>query len=158
VDLIRLGELLKERLVAALGDNLLAIVIFGSLARGSARFPESDVDLLLVTERPLKGFRGDLLKVSHALDEVFKELGLYPRPDVDLHTLTLPSLKRHPPILLDMVVDSLVVYDPKGVFRQELNRLEARMRELGSRRVELPDGSWYWVLKPGLKPGERVEL
>jgi hypothetical protein len=32
------------------------------------------------------------------------------------------------------------------------------MAELGSRRVELADGSWYWDLKPDWRPGEVVDL
>jgi hypothetical protein len=32
------------------------------------------------------------------------------------------------------------------------------MRALGSRRVYLADGSWYWDLKPDFRPGEVVEL
>jgi hypothetical protein len=32
------------------------------------------------------------------------------------------------------------------------------MAELGSRRIELPDGGWYWDLKPDWRPGEVVDL
>ena len=39
-----------------------------------------------------------------------------------------------------------------------LERLRARLEELGSRRIELDDGTWYWDLKPDLRPGEVVTL
>lgn len=32
------------------GDKLLAAAVFGSLARGVAKFPESDIDVLLILE------------------------------------------------------------------------------------------------------------
>jgi hypothetical protein len=32
------------------------------------------------------------------------------------------------------------------------------MRALGSRRVYLADGSWYWDLKPDFRFGEVVEI
>jgi len=39
-----------------------------------------------------------------------------------------------------------------------LRRLSERLKELGSRRVYLPDGSWYWILKPTIKRGEILEI
>jgi len=32
------------------------------------------------------------------------------------------------------------------------------MKELGSKRVFLTDGSWYWDLKPDLRIGEVFEI
>ena len=42
--------------------------------------------------------------------------------------------------------------------RRKLAALRRRLAELGSRRIELADGSWYWDLKPDLRPGEMIEL
>ena len=39
---------------AAIGDDLVAIALFGSVARGRAR-PDSDLDLYVVTRRPSLG-------------------------------------------------------------------------------------------------------
>ena len=39
-------EFMKE----SFGERLLSIAIFGSVARGKARFPGSDIDVLIVME------------------------------------------------------------------------------------------------------------
>jgi len=45
----RVLDELKERLSAAYGERLHAVVLFGSEARGDAR-PDSDIDVLVVLE------------------------------------------------------------------------------------------------------------
>jgi hypothetical protein len=57
-----------------------------------------------------------------------------------------------------MVGDAILLFDRDGFFESVLDELRARMRALGSRRVMLPDGSWYWDLKPDFRFGEVVEL
>ena len=42
----RYVDFLKE----VFGDDLISVAVFGSLARGTAKFPGSDVDLLIVVE------------------------------------------------------------------------------------------------------------
>ena len=49
---------------------------------------------------------------------------------------------------------SFFFYDNKGYFAKRLEQLRKRLTELGSKRVFLEDGSWYWLLKPDLKKGE----
>ena len=56
----RVLDELKERLAAAYGDRLHAVVLFGSEARGNAR-PDSDIDVLAVLET-LAGDYGDELE------------------------------------------------------------------------------------------------
>jgi len=62
------------------------------------------------------------------------------------------------PLYLDMVEDAVIVVDRGRFFENVLAGMRARMRELGSRRVHLPDGSWYWDLKPDFRWGEVVEI
>lgn len=42
--------------------------------------------------------------------------------------------------------------------RAKLDQLRARMKTLGSRKIVLDDGTYYWLLKPGLRFGEVIEL
>ena len=56
----RLLDELKERLSAAYGERLHAVVLFGSEARGDAR-PDSDIDVLVVLET-LTGDYGEELE------------------------------------------------------------------------------------------------
>ena len=72
--------------------------------------------------------------------------------------LTKEEAKETYPFYLDMVENSVIVFDRDGFMKRKLERLKKRMKELGTRKVFLPDGKWYWQLKPGAKPGEEVEL
>ena len=63
-----------------------------------------------------------------------------------------------PWLLLDICHHGIILFDPHAVLAHKLARLRVRLRELGSRRVELADGSWYWDLKPDLRPGEVITL
>ena len=54
--------------------------------------------------------------------------------------------------------DGKILYDRDDFFQERLSTLKRRLQELGSKKVYLKDGSWYWVLKPDLKLGEIFEL
>jgi len=82
--------------------------------------------------------------------------GYQPVPSPVPHSVD--DLRRHPWILLDIVHHGVILYDPESVLVRELDAVRRRMAELGSKRVELPDGSWYWDLKPSWRPGEVVDL
>jgi hypothetical protein len=144
---------------AALGDDLVAIALFGSVARGQAR-PDSDLDLYVVTRRPtLADPRLRAMWPRIDASPEYRALlaeGYRPAPSAVPHTVD--ELHRHPWILLDIAHHGIIVYDPESVLARELDAVRQRMTELGSRRVELPDGSWYWDLKPDWRPGEVVDL
>ena len=55
------------------------------------------------------------------------------------------------------VEDTRILYDEGGFFAAVLDRLRARLRQLGSRRI-WRGNAWYWDLKPDFKPGEVFEL
>ena len=128
---------------AAIGDDLVAIALFGSVARGQAR-PDSDLDLYVVTRRSILGDarlhamwgRIDASREYRALVEA----GYRPTPSSVPHTVD--DLARHPWILLDIAHHGVILYDPESVLARELDAVRQRMAELGSTRVELPDGSW----------------
>jgi hypothetical protein len=154
-----LGERVVAEYRAALGDDLVAVALFGSVARGQAR-ADSDLDLYVVTRTPIIG-DARLHRTWRAVDEspeyqALLGAGYHPTPSRVSHTVA--ELARHPWILLDIAHHGVVLYDPQGVLERELGAVRRRMAELGSRRVELADGSWYWDLKPDWRPGEVIEL
>jgi hypothetical protein len=155
---------LTDRVVAeyraALGDDLVAIALFGSVARGEAG-PESDLDLYVVT----RSARSLLLDPHLDRTRQIRESAEYRllarqgyRPDPMPVFQTEEQLVAHPWILLDIAHQGVVLYDPEGVLARELEAVRRRLVELGARRVERPDGSWYWDLKPDWRPGEIIEL
>jgi predicted nucleotidyltransferase len=142
-------------------EDLVSFVVFGSVGRGEAR-PGSDVDVLLVF-RALPDRRHERLRLlADAIDELRIARG---RLEADGHLfdwspiiLTAEEATYRSPVYLDMTEDARLPLDREGFFADVLDGMRARLRELGSRRVHMPDGSWYWDLKPGWKPGDEVEI
>jgi predicted nucleotidyltransferase len=141
---------------ASLGPRLVSLVLFGSVARGDAR-ESSDIDLIIVAEgfpRSLADRRRPLLadwehvRKKRCLDAV----------EWNLVTKTPEEARYHSPLYLDIVEDGILIVDRDRFFQSVLDAMRARMRVLGSRRVHLPDGRWYWDLKPDFKFGEVVEI
>jgi uncharacterized protein len=81
-----------------------------------------------------------------------------PAVDWNLVIKTPEEAAHHSPLYLDIVEDGILLVDRDGFFRSILDAMRVRMRALGSRRVMLPDGSWYWDLKPDFRFGEVVEI
>ena len=145
---------------AELGDRLTAVALYGSVARGEAR-PWSDIDLFVV-------HRGSREGVAEAF--LSAKLHLRQQPvTADLRSRGIPiapialyrseeELADTPWLLLDVSHHGIILFDPRHVLRRKLERLRSRLEELGSRRIERADGSWYWDLKPDLRPGEVVSL
>lgn len=154
-----LNILLKE-LQADFGEGVvLSLAIFGSVARGEAS-PDSDIDLLIVHKEvsfnPTGRFVDILLELKRG--EEYKRLrarGLNPDPYPVF--MTVESLWESPHILLDILDEGIILYDI-GLLKGRLEALRRRLSELGSKKVVLEGGKWYWDLKPDWKPGEVIEL
>jgi uncharacterized protein len=145
---------------AELGDNLVSIVLFGSVARGEAT-PDSDIDLLIIGEQfptgrfaRLRSIDGSDRRIEPDLERL-RERGLDPRIMPFLKTRA--EAERVVPLYLDMVEDARLLYDRDGFFRSVLTRLQARLNALGAQRRRR-GRIRYWVLKPDLQPGEVFEL
>jgi predicted nucleotidyltransferase len=157
-DLI-LGRLLAE-LRGLYGERLVACAVFGSVGRGTPRH-DSDIDVLVVA-RGLP--RGRFKPVEEFLPvEARVEPALGPG-EVGAARIALSPVFKSPeeveagsPLFLDMIEDARILYDPEGFLSAYLERLRARLRALGARRIRRGN-AWYWELKPDLKPGEVFSL
>lgn len=155
---------LLDRLLADLqaraGESLLAVALFGSVARGEGG-RTSDLDLLIVHRADsaaiLHEFVMSVLALRHSGEYLqLREDGFLPDPYAVF--MTTAQLGRHPWILLDVLDDGIVLLDREGLLQRELDRVRERLNELRARRVVAADGTWYWDLKPDWKPGEVIEL
>jgi len=156
-----------RRVVAKLVETIASMVtcrsicLFGSLARGEC-LPSTDADLLIVSDtfplslaQRVKPLVEAFLKVEAS--DTYKEMrqrGFF--LTFSPHPFRTKELEDTPPILLDVTVDGLVLLDD-GTLGRKLRQLRRRLRRLGAHRVRRGKG-WYWVLRPGLPLGERVEL
>ena len=142
------------------GERLVAVAVYGSVGRGTPRF-DSDVDLLIVADGLPPG-RFPRVDDFRAVEEVLaprlesvRETGL--RPDLSPIFKTRTELLRGTPLLLDMTEDARILFDPERCLAETLERLRARLRKLGAKRI-WRGNAWYWDLKPDYKWGDTIEL
>ena len=152
-----LGGLLARSPVA-----LESVILYGSAARGDTD-PTSDVDLLVIEkelpENFMERFRGmaRIVDLTNPLRLwLWTKKGLYPA--VQVFPLTPEEAGAPRPLYLDMIHDSLLLYDPHDFFRGVIGKMAERLEQLGSKRIHLPDGRWYWVLKEKVERGEVIEI
>ena len=149
-----------EALKATLGEALVSVVLFGSVARGEAT-PLSDIDLLVVVENlpPGRFTRQECLRGPD--DAVMARLQNLRSQGVltDVHALlkTPAEAVLVRPLYLDMVEDAVILYDRDGFFAKVLTDLQAALHRLGARRLRR-GRLRYWDLKPDYKPGEVFTL
>lgn len=157
-------EVLLELMLDRFGSDLVSFVLYGSVARGQAR-PESDIDLLVVLENPPENYhrRIDMvLDVQQVLADraeyrrICDDLGI--EPFFAYIVLSVKEARENRYLYLDMVEDAVILHDRDDFFARKLGEMRRRLKELGSKRVRLDDGTWYWDLKPDLKPGEVFTL
>lgn len=155
-------NLIIKLLKKALREKLISIVLFGSVARGEAG-EGSDIDILIIVKN-FKGLRSRFeifneiekgLRTSEeyrALKE--KKLGTLISPI----PLTMEEIKRNPPILLDLVIDGVILYDRDNFMKDKIKHLRNELEKRGAKRIFLGNGKWYWDLKPDYKLGDVVEI
>jgi len=156
----RLLDQLFQSLREAFGHDVIqAFALFGSVARGEAR-RDSDIDLLVVHEqvhfRPTEKSAEIRRKLCRSNEYRRLEAEGF-TPDPFPIFMTEEDLYERPLILLDIMDHGIIIYD-NGVLKKRFESLRKRLSELGSKKVVLEDGSWYWDLKPDWKPGEVIEL
>jgi len=140
-------EALVDQAVQALkhqiGHHLVAVVLFGSRARGEAH-EGSDWDLLLLAhDLPPRIFqRHRFLKQMLPPAE---------RGRISLLAKTPQEFEASLPALyLDIALDGIVLYDPDGYAQEKLAQLRTLIGEKGLRREQVGrDLVWRWQEFPG---------
>ncbi|MCB8954653.1 MAG: nucleotidyltransferase domain-containing protein [Ardenticatenales bacterium] len=128
----------------ALGDDLVALVLFGSRACGDAT-PDSDWDVLLLAhnlpERPFPRHR-------------YLQKLLPPpwRTQISLLAKTLAEFETAvPPLFLDIALDGIILYDPDHYAANRLAYLHKLLQTKGLfRRQQGKEMIWLWQSFPGL--------
>jgi len=132
-----------EALKRGLGNRLIAVVLFGSRARGEAR-EDSDWDLLvLAQDLPPRLFqRHRTLKQMLPASE---------RGRISLLAKTTQEFEASLPALyLDIALDGIILYDSDSYMANKLEKLRALIGEKGLHRERAGrDLVWRWQEFPG---------
>ncbi len=135
-------EPVVQALIRGLGDDLVAIVLFGSRARRQAS-PESDWDLLVVARRlPETALKRHFFLKSLLPDEW--------RGIVSILARTPEEFEAHLPTLyLEIALDGIVLYDIESYMTKRLAKLRAAITRLGlERQIAGKETLWRWSEPP----------
>ncbi len=127
-----------------LGNNLVAVVLFGSRARGEAE-ANSDWDLLVIAhELPQRSFQRHLHLKQMLPAEWRGEVAILAKTPEEFESY-LTSL------FLDVALDGIILYDSQGYMADRLARLRRLIQEQGLQRRQMGrDLVWDWQHFPGL--------
>lgn len=76
---------------------------------------------------------------------------------LSFHPISPQTLAKHPPIILDTLIDGITLMDD-GTYSREAKAAKRSLKRLRSKRIRVSDDEWIWVLKPHLRLGEVIEL
>lgn len=142
------------------GERLKALVLFGSVARGTQR-PDSDIDILLIAEHLPSS------RMARTIEFEDVEALLLPQRRAaaarGVHAEFSPLIRTPAELeagsfaFLDIPTEGRYLYDPEGIARHYFEQLAARLAAQGAERRFI-DGSPYWLLKPNARPGEPITI
>lgn len=140
----------------ALGDRLVSIALFGSVARGQAG-PVSDIDLFVVLHEAPPG----MLSRRRLLDPVRESLtpeleglwnqGMY----IDFVEVirTRSEAEKFHPLYLDMSREAILLYDRDRFLDTLLAMVKEQLVRDGAERIVMGN-FWYWDLSGSSVPEE----
>ncbi len=130
-----------ENLKVKLGENLIAVTLFGSRARGEGG-GSSDWDLFLIAEG-LPENRFD------------RQLALRALLPADSERVSMVAKTKRefegtfPPLYLDLGIDGIVLYDPEGYMKGKLQKIRGILKDTGLSRTRHKHGLlWKWRKAP----------
>jgi len=146
----------KQKLLTRFKDEIISLVLFGSVARGTAG-KESDIDVLIIMKDVPDSYYERLKPIVDIELEMRKDVEGMP-PIFSSMILSLDEANQNRNIFLDMIDHSIILYDTNDFFKNRLSELKNRLDQLGSKKIILKDSTWYWNLKPDIVAGEIIEL
>lgn len=130
-------------LTERLGDNLIALVLFGSRARGDEG-ETSDWDIFLLA-RSLPSAPVTRYAAVHACCPVEPEGG------ISFLAKTQTEFEGgFPSFYLDLAIDGIILFDTCGYMESKLERVHELIEQAGLKRQRIPGGFfWDWQQSPG---------
>jgi len=145
-----------------LGKNLIATCLFGSAVKKNLR-KGSDIDILTICKTLPKSYHKRTKIILPLLETIrntkeyknIEKLNLYLEPSFLI--LSVRESENHPPILIDISQEGIILYDHNNFLRKYLQKIKDRLKRIGAVKKIVP-GGYYWILKPDIKVGEVFEL
>jgi len=134
---------LVKSLREGLGQNLIALVLYGSRARGEQR-RSSDWDVFVLArslpDSPMKRY-------AQLRSLRYEE----PEGGVSFLAKTRKEFEDgFPSFYLDLALDGVILYDTDGYMESKLRRIREIIKETGLKRERIPGGFfWDWKKYPG---------
>lgn len=128
-----------------IGANVRAIVLFGSVARGTPNY-ESDIDLLIIADSLPHGHRARRM-LADTVDTRWRA-SAEAKPELTLVLRTPDEIRSGFAFLLDIAHEGIVVFDTEGIAKGLLAALRDRLARSGAKRVQT-GATWHWDLLAG---------
>lgn len=157
----KLIELLLNDVRRHYGQNLVSVVLYGSVARDTFR-PDSDIDVLIVCDNLPKG---RVKRMEDFIEHVEKPLSseLASLRAEGITPFFSPLIKTREevaygsPVFLDISEEGKILYDRDDFFYNYISDFRDKLKRLGSKKIRFK-GGYYWLLKPDYKSGDIIEL
>ena len=131
-----------DALRAALGERLIAVVLFGSHARGDAD-EDSDWDLLVIAQGlPEDAWDRHLFFVNSMPIDCRSGISIVARTPEEFEM-------RITPLDLDIALDGEILFDPQQYAEEKLNYIKELIKDSGLYRERTEAGDlWQWEKQP----------
>ncbi|MBS7249909.1 MAG: nucleotidyltransferase domain-containing protein [Candidatus Freyarchaeota archaeon] len=140
-------------LLGELGENLLGLALFGSVARGEGS-ERSDLDFFVVT----RGVKGDREQRRRRVYHILAPVNRRFRRDVSVYTLEESEVTDVTPLLINIAHDAVILFDPEGYLEKLFARVREAVRRAGLVPYRTRDGKIGWKPVRELEWGERIEV
>ncbi len=127
--------------------DVIAIAIFGSVARGYEK--ANDADILILTRKKVSTnkFRRKLL------ENITPPIEL----DYDFHIRNEEKFRRLELMHFGLVYDNIILYDPENYLQSIIDKIKLLMKRWNTKRVFIDENDWLIYLR-GEPTHETIEL
>ena len=142
-------------------EDLLSIILFGSVARGKWN-KESDIDLFIIFTNKSSirtAINNQLTKIISDYERKSKlknSKGDRLFSTIQDISLSLKDLHTFRTIFYDIAMDGIILFDRNQTGFHYLKKIKKRIEEKGLKRVFIKENDYYW--ERNVKFGEIIEL
>lgn len=143
-------------------DELLSIILFGSIARGKWTY-ESDIDIFILFSNKNSKNLNYTQKLTEMIFDYEKSTDLINEKGKKLYcsiqdlSLQLKDLDNFRTLFYDIVMDGIILFDRNQIGFQFFEIIKKKISEKGLKRVYINEADFYWERKE-IKFGEIIEL